>query len=230
MSSKIKNEITEVTGYKWDSKKNEGANTIALCGATDDLVDADYDEMSKAAKDFIDAVITALEAKEDVPEFPDYVAPRTRRRRTPEGVAEEVKPVTEPKARRAPKKAPPKVEDAEPVDPEPVYAEPVDPEPVDAEPEVVTRKKNAKKAVTGESAAKEVVRGETMQKFRDVILLNPTATKSELMILAVGADCPVTSATCALVRYNTCHTLRRLKELGMYDHDDTMANLAAAAE
>lgn len=195
--------------FVWSDDKSAGDNVRALITATDPLDDDAFTKLTPEARGFIDAVVDAIEAKGDIPNFPDYVEPEPEpepapapRRRRAAAAAE-----TETEAQAAPEPAPRRRTAASTSGKAPAKprtpSKPADPE------------------VEGEAAKPK--RGDRMSFARILVLENPTMSRSEIEEACLAEGYSITGHTAALVRYATLHTLAKLKELGLYDHEKALA-------
>lgn len=228
MSSKIYDEISTVTEYKWDSQQDPSANIIGLCKSTDTLDDKAYASFSKPAATWLDEVAVAMEAGKTPPEFPDYIE---------NAAPEEPQPDPAPRRRRrAPNETPPA---------ESTQAAADTPTEGTGTPKAkkVAKRRSRKKAsaktaeatTTTEasepgstSPARTLQRGDKMSMMRALSLENPELTNSQFFELLTAAGLDPSESASVLVHYNTRHTLTHLKQLGYYDHEAALSARAAA--
>ncbi len=203
MASEICTELSTATEYEWDNKLDRPTNIQALLKSTDKLEDPDYKKLSKDATNYIDSVFTAADAGKPVPEFPDYTADAPKRRRR----------------QKAEESAPEKSEESAPAKAE---------EPAPRRRAAKTESPTADATKAADATAP--VRGAKMFGFRKLVLENPTLSKAEVFKMSEDIGLGVTKSTAALVHYNTRHTLQVMKQLGMHDHVQAMADKAAAAK
>lgn len=203
--SAIQDELIKATRFNWDASATRSRNIEQLCRQTNSLEDPDYEKLSVESRKFIDDVITALEEKTDIPEFPDYQS-------EPEP---EPEPDAAPRKRRRPAAA--KKE-------EPAAAADAPAEEADAPAEEKAPRKRARKPKEPKAPKEPKVdengfkRGERMNLFRRLVLENPDMKKADLVALSESKGNTVTPSTAAMVQYNITNALRVLKDMGLYDH------------
>lgn len=205
--------------FVWDGEATRPKNIETLCRVIDRLEDPEFARLVPETQNFIDKIYDALQNRQPVPEFPDYVedAPARRRRRAPVEAADDAPPA---RTRRA---APPVQEELPPARPV------VDTAPVAAPAPAATNGVAAAAAPKGNPKGSKFARGERMYQFRKLVLENPTMTKKEAFARQQELEIHVSESTTNLIFYNTRDTVKTLKRLGLYDHEAALAQLRAQA-